>query len=182
MIKGRFAQNIDILRVNDIMAYSRLSADNVVSHIFGDEDSFDDSDSESGEDIYGYLGAFALSRHELEEESRILTGGVDEEEDQISSEDVLANNEEPLGEDLCENNIEQASYSAIEDDGRNECDAIAMELTNSSIDGVNEGDTTNSVPPALESLSQRSNEASDVEIVSDLHRNALVLIEYNYSN
>ena len=66
------------------MAYSRLSADNVVSHIFEDEDSFDDSDS--GEDIYGYLGAFALSRHELEEESCILIRGVDEEEeDQISS-------------------------------------------------------------------------------------------------
>ena len=123
-----------------------------------------------------------MSRHELEEELHILTRGVDEEEeDQISSEDVLANNEEPL-EDLCESNIKQASHSAIEDDGRNECDTTAMELTNPSIDGVNEGDTTNSVPPALESLSQRSNEASDVEIVSDLHRNALVLIEYNYSN
>ena len=164
------------------MAYSRLSADNVVFHIFGDENSFDDSDSESGEDIYGYLGAFALSRHELEEESRILTGGVDEEENQISSEDSLANNEEPLGEDLCESNIEQASHSAIDDDSRNECYATAMELTNPSIDGVNEGHTTDNVPPALESLSQRSNEANDTEIVSDLHRNVLVLIDYNYSN
>ena len=142
-------QNIEILHVNDVMAYSRLSADNLVSHIFGHEDSFDDSDSESGEDIYGYLGAFALSRHELEEESRILTGGVDEEEDQISSEDALANNEEPLGEDLCGSNIEQASHSAIEDDVGNECDATAIELTNPSINSVNEGDTTNSVPPAL---------------------------------
>ena len=47
------------------MAYSWLSADNVVSHILVDEDNFDDSDSEIGEDIYGYLGAFALSRAEL---------------------------------------------------------------------------------------------------------------------
>ena len=167
MIKGEFTQNIDILRVNDKMAYSWLSADNVVSHIFEDGDSFDDSDSKSGEDIYGYLGAFALSRHELEEEMRILTGGMDEGEDQISSEDALANNEEPLGDNQCESNIEQASYSAIEDVGRTECDATAMELTNPSIDGGNEGDATDSVPLASESLSQHSIEANDMEIVSN---------------
>ena len=168
MIKGRFAQNIDILRINDIMAYLQLSADNVVSHIFEDEDSFDDSDNESGEDIYGYLGVFALSRHELEEESRILTGGMDEGEDQISSEDALANNEEPLGDNPCESNIKQASYSAIGDVGRTECDVTAMELTNPSVDGGNEGDATDSVPLASESLSQHSIEANDMEIVSDL--------------
>ena len=47
------------------MAHSWLSVDNVVSHILEDEDSFDDSDSEIREDIYGYLGAFALSHAEL---------------------------------------------------------------------------------------------------------------------
>ena len=150
------------------MAYSQLSVDNVVSHMFEDEDGFDDSDSESGEDIYGCLGAFALSRHELEEESRILTGGMDEGEDQISSEDALANNQEPLGDNQCESNIEQASYSAIEDVSRTECDATAMELTNPSIDSENEGDAADSVPLASESLSQHSVEANDMEIVSDL--------------
>ena len=66
VIKGRFAQNIDILHINDIiMAYSRLSSNKVVSHIFEDKDSFDDSDSKSGEDIYGYLGAFALPCHAM---------------------------------------------------------------------------------------------------------------------
>ena len=41
------------------MAYSQLSADNVVSHIFRNDDSFDDRDSKSGKDIYGYFSAFA---------------------------------------------------------------------------------------------------------------------------
>ena len=43
--------------VNDIMAYSRISKDDVISGIFDAEETFDDSDSESGDDIYGYLGA-----------------------------------------------------------------------------------------------------------------------------
>ena len=76
VIKGSFTQNIDILRMIDIMAYSWLSADDVVSHILEDEDRFDDSDSEIGEDIYAYLGTFALSCAELEEELRALTGGA----------------------------------------------------------------------------------------------------------
>ena len=58
------------------MAFSRLLGDDVVSNIFENEDSFDDSDGESGDDIYGYLGAFAVSRDELVEESCILA--VDE--------------------------------------------------------------------------------------------------------
>ena len=45
--------------------------------------SLDDSDSESGDDIYGYLGAFVLPRGELEEELCILTGGVDEVENEF---------------------------------------------------------------------------------------------------
>jgi len=45
--------------------------DNVFSNTFGDEDSFDDSDSESRDDIYGYLGTFAMPCGELEKESRI---------------------------------------------------------------------------------------------------------------
>ena len=88
------------------MAYSRLLVDNAVSHIFEDEDSFDDSDSESREDIYGYLGAFALSHAELEEELCALTGGAEETEDPLSSQDELENNEEPFDDDLCVTNIE----------------------------------------------------------------------------
>ena len=45
----------------------------VVSNIFVDEESFDDSDSESGDDIYGYLGAVAMPCSKLLEESCILT-------------------------------------------------------------------------------------------------------------
>ena len=71
------------------MAYSWLSGDDVVSNIFANEESFDDSDSESGDDIYGYLDAFAMSCCELVEESHILTG-VDEV-DELSSEDALSN-------------------------------------------------------------------------------------------
>ena len=93
---------------------------------------------------------------------------MDKGEDQISSEDALANNEEPLGDDQCESNIKQASYSAIKADGRNECIATAMELTNPSIDGGNECNATDSIPLASESLSQHSNEANDMEIVSEL--------------
>ena len=66
VIKRRLAQNIDILCTSDIMPYSWPWADYVVSHILEDEDSFDDSNSESGEDIYGYLCAFALSCTELD--------------------------------------------------------------------------------------------------------------------
>ena len=39
------------------MAYSRLSGDDAVSTIFADKESLNDSNSESGEDLYGYLGA-----------------------------------------------------------------------------------------------------------------------------
>ena len=125
MIKGRFAHNIDILCVSDMMAYSYLSADNVVSQVFKNEDSFDDSDSERGEGIYGCLGVFALSHTELQEESSIVTGGVKKAEDRLSSEDKLPNNEEPLENDF------QANYSTVEDNNSNECNATTMELTNS---------------------------------------------------
>ena len=125
MIKGRFAHDIDILCVSDMMAYSYLSADNVVSQVFKNEDSFDDSDSERREGIYGCLGAFALSHTELQEESCIVTGGVEKAEDRLSSEDKLPNNEEPLENDF------QANYSTVEDNNSNECNATTMELTNS---------------------------------------------------
>ena len=75
-----FAQSMVILRVNDIMAYSRISGDDIVSSIFADEETFNDSDSDSRDDVYGYLGAHAIPRRELIEESNVLTGGADEGE------------------------------------------------------------------------------------------------------
>ena len=84
-----------ILRINDIMAYSRISGDDIVSSSFADEETFDDSDSDSdsGDDVYGYLGARAIARGELIEESNVLTGGADEGE---NDEDTLLNNEDTL--------------------------------------------------------------------------------------
>ena len=114
------------------------------------------------------MGTFALSHVELEEESCAFTGGAEEAEDLLSSEDELANNEEPLEDDLCDTNIEQTNYSTVEDDSSIEGGATAMELNNLSTDGGNEGDTTGSLLPALESLSQHSNEVNDMEVVSEL--------------
>ena len=84
------------------------------------------------------------------------------------SEDELANNEEPLEDDLCDTNIKDTNYSAVEDNSSNECDATIMELTNPSADFGNECCTTDSILPALESLSQHSNDVIDMEVVSDL--------------
>ena len=93
-----------ILRVNDIMAYSRISGDNIVSSIFADEETFDDSDSDSRDDVYRYLGARAIPRRELIEESNVLTGGADEGE---NDENTLSNNEDTLS----------ANYYDVEDIG-----------------------------------------------------------------
>lgn len=107
-----------ILRVNDIMAYSRISGDDIVSSIFADEETFDDSDSDSGDDVYGYLGARAIPRRELVEESNVLTGGADEGE---NDEDTLSNNEDTLS----------ANYYDMEDIGdeiRHEDDASSSNV------------------------------------------------------
>jgi len=111
-IKVTFAQNIGIMHINDIMAYSQLSGDDVLTNIFGDEESLDDSDSESGDDIYGYLGTFVLPRDELEE-LRILTG-VDKVENELSGEHTLSNNEEPLGDTHSESDMEQSDHSGMD--------------------------------------------------------------------
>ena len=55
-IKASFVQKIVILYVNDIMAFSRISVEDVLENIFEDEQSLDDRDSEDGKDIYGYRG------------------------------------------------------------------------------------------------------------------------------
>ena len=131
------------------MAYSRLSGDDVVSNIFANEDSFDDSDSESGDDIYGYLGAFAVSRDELVEESRILA--VDEfEADELSSEDERSNNEELLNT-CSESDSEQTNQFGMEDDSRYEDDG------------------SGSIAPDPGRLSEHSDEANDIdEVVSEI--------------
>ena len=88
------------------MAYSRISGDDVVCSIFADEETFDDSDSDSGDDVYGYLGARAIRRGELIEESDVLTGGADEAE---NDEDTLSNNGEETLSDS------RSNYSDMED-------------------------------------------------------------------
>ena len=79
------------------MAFSQISADDVLENIFEDEQSLDESNSEDGKDIYiyGYLGAFVVPRGDLEDESRHLSGStrlsnVDDDEDEpIDDEDEL---------------------------------------------------------------------------------------------
>ena len=46
-----------------------------------------------------------------------MTGGFDKVlSDQISSDDALSNNEEPLGDMFCESDLKQTDHSAMEDD------------------------------------------------------------------
>ena len=117
-IKATFAQSIIILHVKDIMAYSRISGDNVVCSIFVDEETFDDSDSDSGDDDYGYLGTRAISRGELIEESNVLTGGADE------AEDTLSNTEETLS-NSCNNSFDMQDGS---DETRHKDDASSSSV------------------------------------------------------
>ena len=60
------------------------------------------------------MGAFALSCAELEQELHVMTRGVEKIEDRSSSKDELANNEEPLEDDLCKlaNDMEVVSELA----------------------------------------------------------------------
>ena len=76
-IKGTFARNISILCVCDIMAYSQLSGDDVVSTIFADKEGNNDSENRQDIWIYGYLGA----REELMEEAHSLIRNDRESED-----------------------------------------------------------------------------------------------------
>ena len=86
------------------------------------------------------MGAFALSHAELEQESHVMTGGVEKTEARSSSKDELANNEEPLEDDLCDTNIKQAYYSTVKDDSP-------------PTDSGNESNLTVSILLASESLS-----------------------------
>ena len=103
------------------MAFSRISAEDVLQNVFEDEQSLDDSDSEDGEDIYGYLGAFVVPRGELEGESRRLSRrrllDVDGGDDEESSED-----ENEFNGDF-DTQFDEPSLMECDDDGRDETDA-----------------------------------------------------------
>lgn len=104
------------------MAYSRISGDDIVSSIFADEETFDDSDSDSGDDVYGYLGARAIPRGELIEELSALTGGADEAE---NDEDTLSNNEE---DSLSTSNSNYFDVEDVGDEIRHEDDASSSSV------------------------------------------------------
>ena len=67
------------------MASNRLSAESVLGTLFEDEFSLDESDSEDGEDVYGYLGEHVLRRNEIEAESRLLDEDLEEDLTKIVS-------------------------------------------------------------------------------------------------
>ena len=66
------------------MAFSRILAD-VLENVFEDEQNLHDSDSEDGNDIYGYVGAFVVARVELEGKSRHLSVRINGGNDETSS-------------------------------------------------------------------------------------------------
>ena len=83
------------------MAFSWISSEGVLQNIFEDEEALDDSDSEDGKDVYGYLGSLVVPRDQLEEESQHLSTqrrllDIDgDDEALVSSED-----EDELSDDL----------------------------------------------------------------------------------
>ena len=93
MYKKSYAQALRQLRVNDIMAVSRVSASEVVDSLFDDQFglSEDDHSDESDQDcIYGYLGAAVLHRpdswvgysseDEADVEQSLLQGTLDSDD------------------------------------------------------------------------------------------------------
>lgn len=104
------------------MAFSRISAEDVLENVFDDvfedEQSLDDSDSEDGEDIYGYLGSVVVPRGELEGESRRLSRklvDIDGDDDEASSQ-----NEDEFDGDFG-GEFNEPSLMECDDDGRSEC-------------------------------------------------------------
>lgn len=167
------------------MAFSRLSAEDVLANVIDDEKSLDGSDSEDGEDIYGYLGAFVVPRGELEDESQVLSRRLLEVDEERLSED---NSEfEGLSED--DNEDEHSGIAPMEwhDGSRDENDAhvsdsVRMEEPITAIslteDCENEGETPDGMvnelsPTVMESVSHTYNdeEAQDDapgEMVSEI--------------
>ena len=52
-----------------------------------------------------------------------MTGGIDEAEDRVSSENALSNDKEPLGETFGERDMEESNRAAVENNSGNEGDA-----------------------------------------------------------
>jgi len=110
------------------MATPRYSAGEVLSSVFDEEDSFDDSGSESGDDIYAYLGEPMIPREELEEEARDLM----EDRDDSSSADesvasILASNSEEVEEGRFEDtNSEEREEERVEDTRSSDGDSHSL--------------------------------------------------------
>jgi len=56
-IKESFAVSVNILYKSDIIVSSRYLVGDVLSSVFAEEESYDDSDNKSGDDVYGYLSS-----------------------------------------------------------------------------------------------------------------------------
>ena len=99
--------------------------EDVLENVFEDEQSLDDSDSEDGEDIYGYLGAFVVPRVELEGNSRHLSVRINGGNDETSSHD---------GE------FDEPSLMECDNDGMGECDASGSTSLEDQVQNVEVGD------------------------------------------
>ena len=120
------------------MASHRLSAENVVGTLFEDELSLDESDSEDGEDVYGYLGEPILRRSEIEAESRLLLhddlGSENRDEDTVvdGDEDYMCSNEEGVvrsgDSDNCDSHSETGGRSSSRAGDETEQDKVVGEI------------------------------------------------------
>ena len=107
------------------MAFSQISAEDVLENVFEDEQSLDDSDSEDGEDIYGYLGAFVVLRVKLEGKSQHLSVRINGGNDETSSHDREFN---------------EPSLMECDSDGMGECDASRSTSLEDQVQNVEVGD------------------------------------------
>ena len=143
------------------MASSRYSAGDVLSSVFAEEEIFDDSDSEIGDDIYGYLVEYTLPREELEEEARGLMGGRDHScssdlAGQSIASNLASNSEEP--------DEERFEGTRSSDDGSHSLHSN-MEVTSLSREHETEDMVVDPASPTL-----RSDVASSIgeEVVSEV--------------
>ena len=107
------------------MAFSQISAEDVPETVFEDEQSLDDSNSEDGEDIYGYLGAFVVPRVKLEGELRHLSVRINGGNDETSSHDGEFN---------------EPSLMECDNDGMGKCDASRSTSLGDQVQNVEVGD------------------------------------------
>ena len=120
------------------MASGRLSADNVLGTLFDDELGLDESDSEDGDDVYGYLGEAILRRSEIEAESRLLLhedlGCEDRDKDTVvdGDEDYMCDDEEGAvrsgDSDNCDSHSETGGRSSSRTGDETEQDEVVGEI------------------------------------------------------